>query len=132
MLWMFAAPLLLLIVSYVIRPAFVERYVLACFVPFFVLVALGAWDVGGNSTRLAALTLIVFVALGHVISYERKPHDAQWREAVRVATENAPGADWIAVTPKYAVNVVRYYSPKRRLRLRRRTPSMSSRATKLS
>jgi uncharacterized membrane protein len=112
MLWMFAAPLLLLMVSYVIRPAFVERYVLACFVPFFVLVALGAWDVGGNSTRLAALTLIVFVALGHDISYERKPHDAQWREAVRVATENAPGADWIAVTPKYAVNVVRYYLPK--------------------
>jgi mannosyltransferase len=111
MLWMFAAPLLLLIVSYVIRPAFVERYVIACFVPFFVLIALGAWEIGRNSVRLGALALVAVLALGHIVSYERKPHDAQWREAVRVAVENVRSGDWIAVAPKYAVNVVRYYLP---------------------
>ena len=47
LLWMLVPPILVLAASYLIRPAFVERYMLSCFVPFFLLVALGVWHAGG-------------------------------------------------------------------------------------
>lgn len=109
LLWMFAAPIALLAISYAIQPAFVERYVLACFAPFFILVALGAATLESNAMRLGAAALAVALALGHVASYDRKPHDAQWREAVTAAVANTPADGAITVAPPYAVNVARYY-----------------------
>ncbi|MGH7934523.1 MAG: hypothetical protein ACREQN_15365, partial [Candidatus Binataceae bacterium] len=44
LLWMWAPPLIVMILSYVLRPAFVERYLLSSFVPFFILVAIGVWE----------------------------------------------------------------------------------------
>ena len=82
LLWMWAPPLLLMVVSYAIRPAFVERYLLSCFVPFFILVAIGIVEIPRQSARLGAIALMVALAIGHVIAWDRKPHDAQWREAV--------------------------------------------------
>ncbi|HJU29070.1 MAG TPA: hypothetical protein VJ718_07865, partial [Candidatus Binataceae bacterium] len=109
LLWMFAAPFALLVVSYVLRPAFVERYVLACFAPFFFLVALGASLLESNALRVGAIALAVALAIGHVASYDRKPHGAQWREAALAAAANTPAGGAIAVAPPYAVNVARYY-----------------------
>jgi hypothetical protein len=109
-LWMFAPPIALVIVSYVFRPAFVERYMLSCFVPFFILVAIGIGQIRRKEIRLAALALVVALAIGHVRSYDRKPHDTQWREAIqiaRVSLGEKNGA--IAIAPAYAVNVARYY-----------------------
>ena len=42
--WMWLPPLLMLVASYAFSPMFVERYALWCFVPFFMLAALGAWE----------------------------------------------------------------------------------------
>src|SRR6266852_3026151 len=44
LLWMWAPPLLVLLVSYAVVPVFVERYVVSSFVPFFILVAVGVWE----------------------------------------------------------------------------------------
>jgi len=109
LVWMWAPPTALVIASYALRPVFVERYLLSCFVPFFILVALGIQELRSNRARAAALGLTVALALGHVYEWRRKPHDSQWREAVRVALLSAAGGDSIAVAPDYAVNVVRYY-----------------------
>ena len=109
---MFVPPFVLLAASYAIRPVFVERYLVSCFVPFFILVALGAWELrelrAGVIAPICALALSTALALGHVGSYNRKPHDAQWREATHAAANAASGGT-IAVAPGYAVNVVRYY-----------------------
>jgi hypothetical protein len=107
--WMWLPPLLMLFASYAFSPMFVERYALWCFVPFFMLAALGAWELRTASMRAAAIGLAVALALGHLHAYERRPHDAQWREAARAAAAAlAPGMK-IAVAPPYAINVIRYY-----------------------
>jgi hypothetical protein len=125
--WMWLPPLLMLAASYGFAPMFVERYALWCFVPFFALAALGAWELQTASIRavnsravgtpgavgtlgaVSAVGLSVALALGHIHAYRRRPHDTQWREAARAAADAlAPGMK-IAVAPPYAINVVRYY-----------------------
>lgn len=109
MVWMWLPPILLLLMSYVWSPIFVERYVLWCFVPFFILVALGVWNTRSPRAGAGAICLAVVLALGHIHAYRARPHGIQWREASRLAARDlAPGA-MIAVGPPYAVNVVRYY-----------------------
>ena len=51
MLWMWAPPMAMVVVSYAIAPVFVERYALSCFVPFFVLAALGIFELPGDLVR---------------------------------------------------------------------------------
>jgi 4-amino-4-deoxy-L-arabinose transferase-like glycosyltransferase len=119
--WMWLPPLLMLVASYAFSPMFVERYALWCFVPFFMLAALGAWELRSASTRavatsaigavavVGAVGLALALALGHLHAYRQRPHDTQWREAARAAAGALkPGAK-IAVAPPYAVNAVRYY-----------------------
>ena len=108
LLWMLVPPILVLFASYLIRPAFVERYMLASFVPFFLLVAVGSWRADGRLTQYALVTLLTAVALGHLYSYRQHPHDVQWREALQTA--NAAGGQTILVAPPYAADVLRYYS----------------------
>ncbi|HVA40257.1 MAG TPA: glycosyltransferase family 39 protein [Candidatus Binataceae bacterium] len=116
--WMWTPPLLMLVASYAFSPMFVERYALWCFVPFFMLAALGAWELRIASIRRTALGAIgtigavglsVALALGHLHTYRRRPHDTLWCVAARAAADAlAPGVK-IAVAPPYAVNVMRYY-----------------------
>jgi mannosyltransferase len=107
LLWMLIPPILVLAASYLIRPAFVERYLLASFVPFFLLIALGIWKAPGGAAQTALMVLVVLLSLGHDYSYLCHPHDVQWREAARAATVNTGGT--IVVAPPYAADVVRYY-----------------------
>lgn len=117
LLWMWTPPLALMIVSYAIRPAFVERYLVSCFVPFFILVALGIAELRDSRARTGATVLVGALALGHLAAWARKPHDTQWREAAAIAVmtsqsagqELKVGDGTIAVAPGYAVNVVRFY-----------------------
>ena len=106
-MWMLVPPLLVLAASYLIRPGFVERYLLTSFVPFFLLGAFGIRSVRGLPAQAALLTLAALLALGHVHSYRRHHHDVQWREAVEGATSRA--GHTIVVAPPYATDVVRYY-----------------------
>ena len=121
LLWMWAPPIVLMLVSYAVRPAFVERYLVSCFVPFFILIAIGIVELHAYSLRIGAIALMVGLALGHVIAWNRRPHDAQWQEAARAAiaaitpqtsvnieTPVSPNGT-VAVIPGYAVSVVRYY-----------------------
>ena len=110
LLWMWTPPFLLMLISYAIRPAFVERYLVSSFVPFFILVALGIVELPGRAAQLAAIALVTALAIGHVVAWDRKPHDVQWREAVRAAITGAGDGGTLAVAPGYASNVVRYYS----------------------
>jgi hypothetical protein len=109
LLWMWTPPLLLMLISYALRPAFVERYLVSSFVPFFLLIAIGIVELPKLSTRCGAVALVVALAIGHVAAWNRKPHDVQWREAARVAATNAVNGSTLGVAPGYAINVVRYY-----------------------
>ena len=111
LLWMWAPVLMMVVASYAIAPVFVERYALSSFVPFFVLVALGIFELPGDSVRAGALLLAVGFSLGHIVSYDRKPHDAQYREAIAAAASALKPGERMTVVPSYAIEVLRYYLP---------------------
>jgi hypothetical protein len=109
LLWTFAPPILLTIVSFVLRPAFVERYLLSSFAPFFILAGIGLLELRPPALRPGALALVVAVALAHNADWHARAHGDEWAEATAAAAAGltAPGA--IGVAPRYATNVVRYY-----------------------
>jgi hypothetical protein len=111
MLWMWAPPLMMVAASYTIAPVFVERYALSCFVPFFILTAFGIFAMPRASLRAGALTIAVAFSLGHIASYDRKPHDAQYREAIAAADSALKPGETMTVVPTYAIEVLRYYLP---------------------
>jgi len=109
LLWTFAPPLILTIVSFAIRPAFVERYLLASFAPFFILATIGLLELRPPAFRPGALALVVAVALAHDADWYAKAHGDQWAEATAVAATGLTANGAIGVAPRYAANVVRYY-----------------------
>ena len=111
LLWMWAPPLMMVVASYAIAPVFVERYALSCFVPFFILVALGIFELPGDLVRAGALALAVAFSVGHIVSYDRKPHDAQYREAIAAADSSLKPGEAMTAIPSYAIEVLRYYLP---------------------
>jgi mannosyltransferase len=111
LLWMWAPPLLMFAASYAIAPVFVERYALSSFVPFFILVALGVFELPGDSIRVAGLALVLAFSIGHIVSYNRKPHDAQYREAITAAAAALKPGETMTAVPAYAIEVLRYYLP---------------------
>jgi hypothetical protein len=62
-----------------------------------------------------ALALAVIFSLGHIISYDRKSHDAQYREAIAAADSALKPGEVMTVVPSYAIEVLRYYLPAHRL-----------------
>jgi mannosyltransferase len=109
LLWMWAPPLMMVVASYTIAPVFVERYALSCFVPFFILAALGIFELPGDLVRIGGLALAVAFSVGHIVSYDRKPHDAQYREAIAAAESALKPGEVMTVVPSYAIEVLRYY-----------------------
>ena len=111
LLWMWAPPVLMVMVSYAVRPLFVERYALSCFVPFFILVGTGIWELRDQRWRAAALLLVLAVSLGHVAVFDRKAHDTQWREAAALGAASLRAGETMTAVPAYSISVVRYYLP---------------------
>ena len=110
-LWMWLPPVVMVAASYAIAPVFVERYALSCFVPFFILVAIAIFAIPRESARFGALAIALALSIGHIVSYTRKPHDAQYREAVAAADAALKPGEVATVLPSYAIDVVRYYLP---------------------
>ena len=109
LLVMWAPPLMLVAGSFLWRPMFMERYAIYAFPAFFLLIALGIWELGSNPARSIATIAIAIVTIGHIYSYSLKTHDVDWREAARVAQPRLRPDNTVAVAPPYAVEVVRYY-----------------------
>jgi hypothetical protein len=107
LMWMLLPPILVLVGSYLIRPAFVERYMLSSFVPFFLLVAFGILSIRGLVAQYSLLALVALLSVGHIYSSRLRPHDVQWREAVNSA--RTASSRKLGVAPPYAAEVVRYY-----------------------
>ncbi len=95
--WMWLPVLVQLTVSYLFRPVDVTRYVLSSFIAFYILAALGIASLGTAPMRIGAVALLAFAMLGHVYVYGRKPRDRQYREAVALAIEEAPGRERLGV-----------------------------------
>ena len=111
LLWMWAPPVLMVVASYAVTPLFVERYALSCFVPFFILAGFGIWSLGDLRWRAAALAVVVAISLGHIAVFNRKAHDAEWREAAMLGAANLHPGETLTAVPGYSISVVRFYLP---------------------
>jgi len=111
LLWMWGPPVLMVIASYAMRPLFVERYALSSFAPFFILVGIGIWELGNSRWRTVALLIVVAVSIGHIVVFNRKEHDAQWREAAVLGAANLRGGETMTAVPGYSISVTRFYLP---------------------
>jgi len=109
LLWTFAPPLFLTIFSYTIQPAFVERYMLASFVPFFALAALGVLQSYPAGFRPTAVVVVIVLSLAHIVGWSLKEHGMPWGAATAFATGNIKPGERIGVMPRNGINVVRYY-----------------------
>ncbi len=111
-LWWILAPMaLVMAVSYSFTPFEEMRYVISSVAAFFILAGIGLAAIDDARWRFGLLVLIVALSLDHVRRDFRKPQYVQWREATALALAAAPAGGTIAVSPGYAVNVVRYYLP---------------------
>jgi mannosyltransferase len=111
LIWMWGPPLMMLAASYALTPIFVERYALSCFVPFFILAAIGIVELGSTAISVAALAIVAVAALAHVHTFYSKPHDAQFREAAIYAASQLKPGESMTIVPAYAVEVLHYYLP---------------------
>jgi hypothetical protein len=111
LLWMWAPPVLMMVASYTLTPIFVERYALSCFAPFFILTGLGIFAIPDLRAAMGALAVVVALSLGHIHSFNAKPHDTEWREAARFAVARLEPGQTLAALPAYSVEVIRYYLP---------------------
>lgn len=109
--WILAPVALVMAVSYAFTPFEEMRYVISSVAAFFILAGAGLAAIDGARLRLGLLVLVVALSLDHVRRDFSKPQYVQWREATALALAAAPSGSTIAVTPGYAVNVVRYYLP---------------------
>jgi len=125
LIWMWLPPLMQFAISYLFRPMDVTRYVLSSFIAFYIMAALGIAALGGARARGAAAALLAFTMLAHVYRYDRKPRDRQFREAVALATEAAPGRERIGVVNWDGSNgsALYYTPPARRADLVRLPPN---------
>ena len=69
------------------------------------------FGVRSDLARGLAIVAVVTLSLGHIYTYSRKTHDADWRESGRIASSSVGPGEQFAVVPAYAVEVVRYYMP---------------------
>jgi len=109
--WVLAPVALVMAVSYAFTPFEEMRYVISSVAAFFILAGIGLAAIDDARLRLGLLVLVVALSLDHVRRDFIKPRYVQWREATALALAAAPPGGTIAVTPGYAVNVVRYYLP---------------------
>ncbi|HEV2170110.1 MAG TPA: hypothetical protein VGR40_04135, partial [Candidatus Binatus sp.] len=61
--------------------------------------------------RGVALVLAIAFSIGHIVSYDRKPHDAQYREAIAAAGSVLKPGEVMTVVPSYAIEVIHFYLP---------------------
>ncbi|MGH7865656.1 MAG: hypothetical protein ACREQB_11745, partial [Candidatus Binataceae bacterium] len=110
-LWMWTPLLVALLGSFLWRPMFVEKYLLSCMVPFFILAGMGTWWLGGLRMRIAALALLSLLVAPRLQSHFGRPHDADWRGAAHAGAAQLRQSETITALPPYSIEVLRYYLP---------------------
>ncbi len=111
--WLVVPFAMLEMVSYLITPLMVERYILASLAAFLVLVAIGLAVLPDGIIRYGVATLLIGQSLAHVRHHWRIPEDVQWREAAQFAAHSVSEGGKVAVIPPAEpLMVLRYYLPR--------------------
>ncbi len=119
LLWTLVPFALVELISYLITPLMLERYVLLSLLGCLLLAGIGLAVLPDARLRYLILGLIVVFSLSHAHHHWRARDDVQWREAANFALSAAPPSQPIAVLPPFEpILAMRYYvAPEARDRL---------------
>ncbi len=107
--WMLGPVLILFAISLTVTPLMVERYALSCFVPFFILAALGIGNILSPRARTGAIVLVAALSAAHAGAFVIKPPSLQWTHALEHIRSRYKAPVKITVAPPHGANVLRYY-----------------------
>jgi hypothetical protein len=102
-------PMLLVLAASIVKPIFVDKYLMEC-LPFVVLLlAVGLNRLRPRALSLATLIVILALSARGVYSYYRRPDKADWRTATRFVLDSARTGDAALFFPRYIVSPFDYY-----------------------
>lgn len=113
MLWLFVPTVALHAASIVVRPFFVDRYVLSCAIPLYVLVAAAAVRPRGRWVRMGAVCVLVatytYMAGAVRIEAFRNLH---WDKVGDFIARRIEPEDALILVPQFDWGVLEFYQPK--------------------
>jgi hypothetical protein len=110
--WLICPFAFVFVISELITPLGVPRYLLASFVALTGLAAFGLVANLKYAPVVAALVAVPFLYFWKAPDYTEGL--IQWQEATSIAAHLASGSERIGIAPEYAADIVRYYYPEQR------------------
>ena len=108
-----ALPIVLVLAASIIKPIFVDKYLMEC-LPFAVLlVAVGVERLRPRALRFGALLVLVAISAHALTGYYRGSDKDDWRAATRYVLDSAQDGDALMFFPRYGVDPFEYYRVQR-------------------
>jgi len=108
-----ALPILLVLTVSIIKPIFVDKYLVEC-LPFVVLlVAVGVERLRPRGLSLGALLVLLAISAHALVGYYRSSDKDDWRDATRYILDSAREGDAALFFPGAGVDPFKYYLARR-------------------
>ena len=110
-LWVFVPIIVPFLISKFSTSIYHTRYTISASLPFYILIAKGAYNIGNRYIRPAIISLIILLSLTGINAYYsefKKPH---WAEAVRYIDKTSKPSDLLLFYPGDSIDTgFNYYS----------------------
>lgn len=108
-----ALPIVLVLVASIIKPIFVDKYLVEC-LPFVVLlVAVGVERIRPRALSLGVLLMLLAISAHALVLYYRSSDKDDWRTATLYVLDSARDGDAALFFPRYGVDAFEYYRAQR-------------------
>jgi mannosyltransferase len=102
-------PIVLVLLVSIVKPIFVDKYLMEC-LPFAVLlVAIGVNELRPQALRWSVLSLTLLISAHGTLDYFRRPDKDDWRSATHYVLASARSGDAALFFPRFVVAPFEYY-----------------------
>lgn len=115
---LFAPIIIPFLVSVIMKPIYVSRYMIGASPALIILVSAGIDNLKSNKVKIIVVVLIAGLSLFQVYRDYKSVDKHQWREAAEYMDENAARGDLIVVTPDYEMESLEHYLKRTDLRIK--------------
>jgi mannosyltransferase len=108
-----ALPIVLVLAASIIKPIFVDKYLMEC-LPFVVLlVAVGVERLRPRALSLGAMLVLLAISAHALVGYYQSSDKDDWRAASRYVLDSAQDGDASMFFPRYGIDPFEYYHARR-------------------
>jgi hypothetical protein len=108
-----ALPIVLVLAASIIKPIFVDKYLMEC-LPFVVLLlAVGVERIRPRALSVGVLLMLLAVSAHALVLYYRSSDKDDWRAATRYVLHSAHDGDAALFFPRFGIDPFRYYLARR-------------------